>query len=176
MSREQSHVIKCMIKADCKTQRSKICIEIYKWTWGFPGGSDGEESTCNAGDLGSVLGWEDPLDKGTAANSGILAWRIPWTEEPGGLQSMWSKRVGQGWVTFISLHTYGLRVESPKGCTSNVNSGYLWEVELWVVFSFCIIFCIFQNSFYHQHVYIYSLKGNFFYIGNILLIFNTPYS
>ena len=42
------------------------------------------------------LGWEDPLDKGTAANSGILAWRIPWTEEPGGLQSMGSKRVGQG--------------------------------------------------------------------------------
>ena len=42
------------------------------------------------------LGWEDPLDKGTAANLGILACRIPWTEEPGGLQSMGSKRVGQG--------------------------------------------------------------------------------
>ena len=33
-------------------------------------------------------GWEDPLEKGTAAHSSILAWRIPWTEEPGGLQSM----------------------------------------------------------------------------------------
>ena len=42
------------------------------------------------------LGWEDPLDKGTTANSGILAWRIPWTEEPGGLQSMGSQRVEQG--------------------------------------------------------------------------------
>ena len=35
-----------------------------------------------------TLGWEDPLEKGLAAHSRILAWRIPWTEEPGGLQSI----------------------------------------------------------------------------------------
>ena len=40
------------------------------------------------------LGWEDPLDKGMATHSSILAWGIPWTEEPGGLQSMASQRVG----------------------------------------------------------------------------------
>ena len=40
------------------------------------------------------LGWEDPLEKEMAPHSGILAWRIPWTEEPGGLQSMGSQRVG----------------------------------------------------------------------------------
>ena len=40
------------------------------------------------------LGWEDPLEKGTATHSGILAWRIPWTEEPGRLQSMGLQRVG----------------------------------------------------------------------------------
>ena len=40
------------------------------------------------------LGQEDPLEKGMATHSGILAWRIPWTEEPGGLQSMGSQRVG----------------------------------------------------------------------------------
>ena len=39
------------------------------------------------------LGWEDPLEKGKATHSHILAWRIPWTEEPGGLQSMGSQRV-----------------------------------------------------------------------------------
>ena len=39
------------------------------------------------------LGWEDPLEKETATHSGILAWRIPWTEDPGGLQSM-GRRVG----------------------------------------------------------------------------------
>ena len=39
------------------------------------------------------LGQEDPLEGGMATHSSILAWRIPWTEEPGGLQSMWSQRV-----------------------------------------------------------------------------------
>ena len=40
------------------------------------------------------LGWEDPLEKGMETHSSILAWRIPWTEEPGGLQSMGSQRIG----------------------------------------------------------------------------------
>ena len=43
------------------------------------------------------LGWEDPLEKGTATHSSVLAWRIPWTEEPGGLQSMF-QRVRHNWV------------------------------------------------------------------------------
>ena len=48
------------------------------------------------------LGWEDPLEKKMATHSSILAWKTPWTEEPGGLQSMgsqrmtsWTERVGQ---------------------------------------------------------------------------------
>ena len=40
------------------------------------------------------LGWEDPLETEMAAHSSILAWKIPWREEPGGLQSMGSQRVG----------------------------------------------------------------------------------
>ena len=40
------------------------------------------------------LGWEDPLEKEMATHSSILAWRIPWTEEPGGLQSTGLQRVG----------------------------------------------------------------------------------
>ena len=43
------------------------------------------------------LGWKDPLEKGMAIHSSILAWRIPWTEEPGRLQSVGSQRVGQNW-------------------------------------------------------------------------------
>ena len=43
------------------------------------------------------LGWEDPLENGMATHSSILAWRILWTEEPGGLPSMGSHRVGQDW-------------------------------------------------------------------------------
>jgi len=61
---------------------------------GFPGGSDGKKSACIAGDLGLILGQEVPLEKGMATHSIILAWRIPWTKEPGGLQSMGSQRVG----------------------------------------------------------------------------------
>ena len=41
-----------------------------------------------------ALGWEDPLEKGKAAHSSNLAWRVPWTEEPGGLWSIGSQRVG----------------------------------------------------------------------------------
>ena len=50
----------------------------------FPAGLDGKESACNAGDLGR----EDPLEKGMAAHSSILAWKIPWTEEPGRLKAL----------------------------------------------------------------------------------------
>ena len=46
-----------------------------------------------------VLGWEDPLEKGMATHSNILAWIIPWTKEPSGLPSLGSKRVGHDWAT-----------------------------------------------------------------------------
>ena len=60
----------------------------------FTGGSDGKESACNAGDPGSILGSGRPLEKEMATHSSILVWRVLWTEEPGGLQSMGSQRVG----------------------------------------------------------------------------------
>ena len=47
------------------------------------------------------LGWEDPLEKEMATHSSTLAWRIPWTEEPGRLQSMGSQRVGHDWATSL---------------------------------------------------------------------------
>ena len=61
---------------------------------GFPGGSDGKASACNVGDQVQSLGWEDALEKEMATHSSTLAWKIPWTEEPGRLQSMGSQRVG----------------------------------------------------------------------------------
>ena len=66
----------------------------YLKIWGFPGGSDGKASARNVGDPGSILGWEDPLEKEMATHSSILAWRIPWTEDPDRLQSMGLQRVG----------------------------------------------------------------------------------
>ena len=56
-------------------------------------GSDSKASAYNAGDIQS-LGWEDLLEKEIAAYSSILAWKIPWMEEPGRLQSMGLQRVG----------------------------------------------------------------------------------
>ena len=61
---------------------------------GLPDRSDGKESVCNAGDPIRSLGQEDPLENGMATYSSILAWRIPWREEPGGLQSVESQKVG----------------------------------------------------------------------------------
>ena len=72
-------------------------IPLFKKYWGFSGGSDGKESACNAGDPGSILGQEDPLEKGMATHSSILASRIPWTEEPGRLWSTGSERVRYNW-------------------------------------------------------------------------------
>ena len=59
----------------------------------FPGGSDGKASVYNAETRVQSLGPEDLLEKEMATHSSILAWKIPWTEEPGGLQSMGSQRV-----------------------------------------------------------------------------------
>ena len=77
-----------LIMAEAK-KPSGLCM-------GFPSGSALKNLPASAGDLGSrSLGWEDALEKGMAIHSSILVWRIPWTEEPGGLQSMGSQRVEQ---------------------------------------------------------------------------------
>ena len=62
---------------------------------GFPGDSDSKESACHAGDPSLILGSGASLEKGMVTSSNILAWRIPWIEEPGGLQSMGHKDLGQ---------------------------------------------------------------------------------
>jgi len=88
------------------------------------------------------LGWEDPLEKGMATHSSILAWRIPWAEEPGGLQPMRLQSLTQlkllsntdfqrkvnhkiGEHTFSSLHTAWMKAKDPdftrKECSINEN-------------------------------------------------------
>ena len=62
-------------------------LNIVMCTHGFPGGSEDKASACNAGDPGLIPGLGRSLEKDMANHSSILAWRIPWTEEPGGLQS-----------------------------------------------------------------------------------------
>ena len=68
----------------------------HRYFMGFPGGS-GVKNPPAIQELQAMriqsLGWEDPLEEGMATHSSILAWRISWTEEPGGLQSTGSQRV-----------------------------------------------------------------------------------
>ena len=71
---------------------------------------DGKESACNAGDLGLIPGLEDPLEEDMATHSIILAWRIPWTEKPGVLQSMGSQRVRH----FVCTVSQALGVEPDR--------------------------------------------------------------
>ena len=70
---------------------SPLISTLKKLKMGFSVGSDNKETACNKGDM-----------RGIATHSSILAWRIPWTEKPGGLQSFGSQRVRHNWVNNIS--------------------------------------------------------------------------
>ena len=63
----------------------------------------GKAPDHNAGDLGSILGQENPLEEEMATHPSTLAWKIPWTKEPGRLQSMGLQRVGHNGVTSLLL-------------------------------------------------------------------------
>ena len=71
-------------------------FKVVRKSEGFPGATSGKELSCQCRrqrDVGSVLGSERSPGGGSPTHSSLLAWRIPWTEEPGGLQSMGSQRV-----------------------------------------------------------------------------------
>ena len=72
----------------------------FLFTWGQ---TEVKVSAYNAGDLGSIVGREDLLEKEMATHSSILAWRIPWMEEPDGLQSTGLQRVRHNWETSLLL-------------------------------------------------------------------------
>ena len=60
-------------------------VQQHSFIKGFPGGSVVKNPSANTGDMGSILGQGDTLGKKMATHPNILAWEIPWTEEPGGL-------------------------------------------------------------------------------------------
>ena len=117
-----------------------------------------KESACNAGDHLQCrrpgfdsLGQEDPLEEKIATHSSILAWRIPWTEEPGGLQSMRLQRDGHNWVTntFHAFLTVPLsyfamyrQANTTKCNLCPIPSFYIKSsmYQLWLVQSFTIWF------------------------------------
>ena len=90
------------------------CV-LWRWcllpcvvTHGLPWWLSNKDSACSAGDPGE-RGWsldqEDPLEEGMATHSSALAWRIPWTEEPGWLESVGLQRVGHDWRGKEQVHT-----------------------------------------------------------------------
>ena len=81
-----------------------ILIKFNIISLGFPHSSEGKVSACNVGDLSSIPGLGRSLEKERATHSSTLAWKIPWTEEPGGL--------GHDSATSLSLFTYFLGVKS----------------------------------------------------------------
>ena len=98
---------------------------------GFPGDSDGKDSACNVGDPGLTPQLGRCPEKEMATHSSILAWRIPWTEEPGGLPSMGSQKVGHDWVTNTHYsYTYFFKMEySLVQFSCSVVSNSLWPQE-----------------------------------------------
>ena len=84
------------------------------------------------------LHWEDPLEKGMATHSSILAWRIPWTEEPGGLQSRGLQRVRHDWAT--NIFTLLTKVCIVKALIFPVIMYRCWELdhkESWALKNWC---------------------------------------
>ena len=92
----------------------------------FPDGSVGKESACNVGDPGLIPAWGNPLEKEMATHSSILAWRIPWTEEPGELRSVGSQRVRHDRVTntFTLYPTKNLYLEYMKNSNNLIRKSY----------------------------------------------------
>ena len=76
------------------------------------------------------LGQEDPLERGMVTHSSILAWRIPWTEEPGGLQSMGLQRVGHDWETNTHTQKY-TGIQDFFSYISNLDYYFMGYVNPW---------------------------------------------
>ena len=116
---------------------------MYSRIWLFPGGDSYKEPTCQCRRSGfetwvRFLGWKDPLEEDMATHSSILAWRTPWTEEPGGLQSMGSQRVGHD-QSNLAQYIYSRKAEimSSKRDDSDQKGlgmsgiGEAWGTECW---------------------------------------------
>jgi len=121
-------------------------------TGGFPGGSDGKASACNAGDPGSSPGSEkspgegndNPLQKEMTTHSSTLAWKIPWTEEPCRLQSMGSQRVGHNWAAsllhFCPQGNFTNAFISPCSYSGPSFKPFSAFTTVWMCFSFLCIY------------------------------------
>ena len=98
-----------------RPNRNQLLMYPIAFNPGFPAGISGKELYCQCRRHETwvqSLHWQDPLEEEMATNPNILAWRIPWTEEPGKVQSIGSQRAGHGWndlaCTHIALNPEGV--------------------------------------------------------------------
>ena len=110
---------------------------------GFPGGSAVKSSSDKAGDTSSIPGLGRSPGVGNGTSSNILAWKIPWTEEPGGLQSKGSQRVRHDWKP--SSLSWSSLAPCPAPCT---NTWVKW-VKYQLHFFCCCCFSSFEVTFYY---------------------------
>ena len=130
----------------------------------------GKESTCWCGRLWvQTLGQEDPLEEEMAVHSSILAWEIPWTEEPGRLQSMGSQRVRHDLATeqvhcFYSVITLQMSPSSDFFILVIVHFSFLFSIWFFSLYFFAAVFCLFicfkgNHNCFLKHFYDCSLQS-----------------
>ena len=122
------------------------------------------------------LGWEDPQEEGMATHSSILAWRVPWTEEPGGLQSIQWQRVGHDWSDWACTHIFSI-FTSYMWAWKDVSVSF--RVQCYVC-PWLTLFCIAQIFFNcYWFLFLWSIKYWENYLKSFSLMMNScifPYT
>ena len=135
---------RCWFQAFSVEETSLLSLENL---YGFPGGSDGKEAACNEGDLGSVPGLGRSPGEGNSKHSSILIWKIPYTEEPEGLQSMGLQRVGHNWA--INWYTENLCKQGMwfgAVCGAESRQGLSGLRFVFTYLYVCVCVCVFAHA------------------------------
>ena len=125
----------CIVHGTTKswTWQTDLHFHFQSVIWGFPGGSAVKNLPAMKENLIRTLGGEKPLEKEMATHSSILAWRIPWTEEPGRLWGPWGHRVRHDWVT--NTRTLTFSDLSSKGFINSSSNSLLFLIYTHLYFS-----------------------------------------
>ena len=135
----------------------------------LPGGSDGKESACNAGDWLWSLGQEDPLEQEMATHSSILTWRIPWTEKPGRLQSMGSQTDTTKQLTLSLFLTPNIKIFWNLGYTYICVCIYIFTVNIKAIFRLFWFFILILKTWIWK--WWFNVRKSLIFLARPLLLF-----
>ena len=119
------------------------------------------------------LGWEDPLEKGMATHSNILAWRIPWTEEPGELESMGLQNIREDWMMNVMTYDVAHLSMCLISFSDEASVKIFGPLKNWIVFSYCWIFSV-LSIFWITILYQVNLLQTFFF-PTLWLVFSFSF-